>query len=407
MFDVMPGTTHRTRRRPGLITYSWAVTPVTPVTSYLVCTNPRSGSWLLSDGLAATSVAGNPREWFNVAEEHQQTMHWRGQYFAPSCERYLRHVLTLGTTSNGIFAVKFHYYQFADLAGRMAKLDHFRGLSVPERISAAFRCPKYIWLLRTDKARQAISYYRAYSSGGWWLLDAPTMASRGNHRREPAFDPLAIGEIERTLLQNEMRWRSYFAAAGVEPLVVTYEELSGAYVTVLRRVLEWLGVPAAGEIPIRAPRLMRQADGKTEEWLARYLEIKGKHDDANFMLTDDGTKDQPTPSMRTAAASKSSAVPVSSPLFVHTRRYREDASARHERSRSHAAAGPAGVADVVTQRAADRRKHIRQPRALSLPWRAAGPIRACKSADRLAGIVRPAARMIPTQHRHLVSNTMK
>jgi hypothetical protein len=42
-----------------------------PTATYIICTNPRSGSWLLSEGLASTSLAGNPREWFNTLEEQQ------------------------------------------------------------------------------------------------------------------------------------------------------------------------------------------------------------------------------------------------------------------------------------------------------------------------------------------------
>ena len=48
-----------------------------PGGAYIVCTNPRSGSWLLSDGLARTGVAGNPREWFNVMEEQQHRARFR------------------------------------------------------------------------------------------------------------------------------------------------------------------------------------------------------------------------------------------------------------------------------------------------------------------------------------------
>jgi hypothetical protein len=33
----------------------------THAATYIICTNPRSGSWLLSEGLAATALAGNPR----------------------------------------------------------------------------------------------------------------------------------------------------------------------------------------------------------------------------------------------------------------------------------------------------------------------------------------------------------
>ena len=48
-----------------------------PRATYVICTTPRSGSWLLSDGLSSTGVAGRPREWFNVLEEQQHYARWR------------------------------------------------------------------------------------------------------------------------------------------------------------------------------------------------------------------------------------------------------------------------------------------------------------------------------------------
>ena len=50
---------------------AWPPRRTSPITTYIICTNPRSGSWLLSEGLASTSVAGNPREWFNTLQEQQ------------------------------------------------------------------------------------------------------------------------------------------------------------------------------------------------------------------------------------------------------------------------------------------------------------------------------------------------
>ena len=55
-------------RGPGVARLGRRGGPI-PTTTYIICTNPRSGSWLLSEGLASTSVAGNPREWFNAQEE--------------------------------------------------------------------------------------------------------------------------------------------------------------------------------------------------------------------------------------------------------------------------------------------------------------------------------------------------
>ena len=80
--------------------------------SYIICTNPRSGSWLLSDGLSSTARAGHPREWFNVNQERTIRSDWdarnRGRM---AFTHYVRHILERGTTGNGVFGLKLHYYQ--------------------------------------------------------------------------------------------------------------------------------------------------------------------------------------------------------------------------------------------------------------------------------------------------------
>ena len=178
-----------------------------PASAYLICTNPRSGSWLLSEGLSSTGVAGHPREWFNVLEEQQQRARWGldGQGDA-SPLRYLSHVVGQGSTDNGVFGLKLHYYQLADLSAQLSQIDGYRGLPVEEAISAAFPEVRYIWLTREDKARQAISYYRACRTEIWWQIesdgppsdggpevagvrsrgDSPTGAGFGGQRREVA-----------------------------------------------------------------------------------------------------------------------------------------------------------------------------------------------------------------------------
>ena len=76
----------------------------TPNTSYFICTNPRSGSWLLGEGLALTSVAGNPREWFQEEEERDQCAKWGIEHSADGdYAEYLSNVYRDGSTGNGIF----------------------------------------------------------------------------------------------------------------------------------------------------------------------------------------------------------------------------------------------------------------------------------------------------------------
>lgn len=104
-----------------------------PISTYLICTNPRSGSWLLSDGLASTLVAGNPREWFNVLEEQVQRSRWRLEAHPElSYLTYFNHVLKSATTVNGICGVKIHYYQLADFARNMGSINRFHGLPLSD-----------------------------------------------------------------------------------------------------------------------------------------------------------------------------------------------------------------------------------------------------------------------------------
>src|ERR1700677_4438098 len=56
-----------------------------PTSCYLVCTNPRSGSWLLCDGLAATGLAGGPREGVNEVEQRRRRELW-GLVARPAAE---------------------------------------------------------------------------------------------------------------------------------------------------------------------------------------------------------------------------------------------------------------------------------------------------------------------------------
>src|ERR1700693_1244971 len=106
---------------------------ISPTATYIICTNPRSGSWLLSEGLASTSLAGNPREWFNILQEQQHRARWRMNYSTDlSYEAYLALARAESTTSNGISGIKLHYYQFAELPKKMETIQKLRGLTAAQ-----------------------------------------------------------------------------------------------------------------------------------------------------------------------------------------------------------------------------------------------------------------------------------
>jgi len=105
-----------------------------PARTYIICTTPRSGSWLLSDGLASTGVAGRPREWFNPLQEQQICARWRMSHDSDlGLLRYLAVVRAQSTTPNGVSGIKLHYYQFAGLADKFAVFPGCSGLTFKVR----------------------------------------------------------------------------------------------------------------------------------------------------------------------------------------------------------------------------------------------------------------------------------
>jgi LPS sulfotransferase NodH len=208
---------------------------------------------------------------------------------------YFDRVMKSATTINGVCGVKMHYYQLADFARNMGTIEKYRGLPLNDLLAAAFPNPHYVWLTRRDKARQAISYHRACQTNEWWLLNYGTPASPpGSNPGEATFDLEAIAAQERLLEKNDLGWQRFFEECGIEPLVLAYEDLAADYTGTIVKVLNWLGIPAAGPVSVRPPRFIRQSDQQTEEWLVRYQEFKAARPRSEATPGDGGTSLWPT-----------------------------------------------------------------------------------------------------------------
>lgn len=260
--------------------------PPPPRCSVIVCTLPRSGSWLLSEGLWRTEVAGRPEEYlrpdwlerFRRAGflSFQHRLHQRDRWdqdpagASPQPPRartvgaFLREIQRIGTTANGVFALKCHWFQVADLAGE------FRRLAGPEwTLGDLFPDVRYVRLIRRDKLRQGISWQRAIDSDRWWAAaDEPHDGEDPWH-----YDGAGLDRRTELLHRFERCWDRYFDRSGVDPLVVTYEELATAYADTVRRVLHGVGLSSGGRaIPV--PRLRKQADARSDALAARHPNVR-------------------------------------------------------------------------------------------------------------------------------------
>src|SRR5205085_785449 len=143
---------------------------------------------------------------------------------------------------------------FVHFAG---ELPAFRGLALEELLPAAFPRPRYVWVTRRDKVRQAVSLWKAIQTEAWRGTDA-----EGEH--EPVYHGPALEHLVKMLADHDTQWESFFARTGIEPLVITYEDdLADGPHQAVRRVLSHLrlGSPPGWHGPAH---MRRQADRRSE-----------------------------------------------------------------------------------------------------------------------------------------------
>lgn len=219
---------------------------VTGARGYAICTEPRTGSNFLCQLLSSTGVLGRPLEYFNAAG--------RRAFDAPDYpddpEAQLKAILTLGATSNGIYALKLFSRQFDQIA-QVRWSERLPGLG-------------FIHLERRDLVGQAISWVRASQTGRYRNVSPGT-------DDDARYDRAAITERLREIVAGQARWRLYFARNGITALPMFYEDVVADSHGAVNRVANLMGVslpPMNGALEVGVDI---QRDALNEGWRAAYL----------------------------------------------------------------------------------------------------------------------------------------
>jgi LPS sulfotransferase NodH len=230
---------------------------------FLICTTARSGSTLLSNYLTNTGLVGTVAEYFNPEIIRDG---WDGKR-PPAADRQAGKPIGLGAyidflganhaSPSGIWGAKLLYED----------VDHLIGLKPVHNL---FKGARVIYLRRSSKLTQAISYYLAEETGKWVHDDAgqkPIGAVPFNLQR---IDALLV-----MLANQEAKWGSLFDYLKIWPMEIIYEGLCKDPRMVLEKVLRHIEVDAA-DFPI-ATRLERQTTSINDQFHARYLREKWGH----------------------------------------------------------------------------------------------------------------------------------
>lgn len=237
---------------------------------YLLCTTPRTGSSLLCSLLASTAVAGM-RHAPIIGHEYllelvgpaSQGIDWEALDLA----EWLRGAFRRTRSPNGVAGFKLMWEEVKRVARAMEQTTRYSGV-------APFGLPrflpedtKYLWLIRRDRVRQAVSLTKAIQTQCW---DAP---AQDRFTGFCVFDYVGTERRLRMLETHHQRWREFFARNRIEPLEIVYEDLVSDRDGTVRRVLDYLEVSTT-TLPAHDDYFERQSDAVNESWVREFHRVR-------------------------------------------------------------------------------------------------------------------------------------
>lgn len=251
---------------------------MTERTTYVILATPRSGSTLLGQGLQATGLAGDPREFFG----HKMAF-WMERWQTPTLAAYADRLMRARSTPNGVFGAKVLYGQLLHLE-RMARQEpELAELPLGEVLTRLFPNLHFLWATRDDKPRQAISWFKARQTGVWGQARGKDEVKLGRAWRlgdeplqpgELAFDYEGIAALLDQAEEEDAAIGAFFAANGITPYRVVYEAFAPRYEESVFEILRWLGIEPPAGLTLPDPRTVRLADDRTDEWVERFQELQ-------------------------------------------------------------------------------------------------------------------------------------
>jgi LPS sulfotransferase NodH len=240
---------------------------LTVTRSYIIATLPRSGSWLLADGLRSTGVAGRPSEYFRPDYVRELSEAWSLPAGTP-VRQLIPAAQRASATDNGVFGCKLHRYQLDWLLSSLR--EDGEAADDASLLGDVMPGLRFVYLTRGDKAAQALSYYEAERTQQWFELTGEAEPGRAT---EPVDLP-RVRWFEEILERDEAAWRDFFTRCRVDRLEVTYEELSADYRGTIARVLGFLDLDPAAAGALPEPRLAKQAGEVAAAWLTAYRSVR-------------------------------------------------------------------------------------------------------------------------------------
>lgn len=238
-----------------------------PEYAYLMIGYPRSGTNVLAAALADTGMLGHPREYFyELFEEHHAREVGVDSPTNDNYATYVDAVLRAGSTPNGVFGAKLFSKHAKNLLRRTRRIPEFADLAPINRLWAPFGQNLRLVFLRRNCLRSAVSLWRAEVTNVWTRVPGDEPAPT------PPLDLYALSVAHAEVHAADLGWSTILTASGIDPLVVSYDDIATDLAAVVRAIATQVGVAVAN---VPAPRYERQADDATDHYVAEWTARTG------------------------------------------------------------------------------------------------------------------------------------
>lgn len=244
-----------------------------PRRTVIVCSHPRSGSTLVGEAIRFAGGLGCPLEYLHRGFRPTIAERWGAPDLASFVAALHRH----RTEPNGVFSIKVFWQDLEEVAHERAPTrfpppavtapDAWRDHDYRDLLSLLgdiLPNPVWVHLERQDRVRQAVSAVVAAQTGLWRSIPGvgrQTAVGSAEYDYDRILGMVAFAE------QSHAHWHAFFAANGLTPYRLTYEELARDFERTVQALLAALGNDSA--VPPR--RMQRQSGSATEEMVLRFL----------------------------------------------------------------------------------------------------------------------------------------
>jgi len=217
--------------------------------------------------LIDTGIAGNPGEHFTLHGESS----FAEKYQVENYEAFRAQFWKLATGGQQIAGVKNGAHRTYDQIF-YKELFAWKGI-VPESdpellLNDLLPNCKHIIMVRNNKIRQAVSWWKAIQDNTWHLLPNQTYTNAAGFY-EDKYDINALKHLYQEAVLRDIAAQDYLDQHGLAALTIAYEELIAHPKVVLKRVLNHLAIDLNFQL-MPTFHYQQTANEINEDWVQRF-----------------------------------------------------------------------------------------------------------------------------------------